>query len=102
MTQLEDDRFSRMEHFYGADDIDVETLEDLDLGDDGKVSSNTSSSSTHEPTFLFDRLATMQKICSFPIEKNSIRPLILTKANTRQYSRDLSFSGHRHSLSSLI
>ena len=26
-----------MEHFYGADDIDPETLEDLELGDDGKV-----------------------------------------------------------------
>jgi hypothetical protein len=26
-----------MEHFYGSDDIDPETLEDLDLGDDGKV-----------------------------------------------------------------
>jgi hypothetical protein len=37
LSQLEDDRFSRMEHFYGADDIDPETLEDLELGDDGKV-----------------------------------------------------------------
>ena len=44
MTQLEDDRFNRMEHFYGADDIDPETLEDLELGDDGKVSSNASPS----------------------------------------------------------
>jgi len=26
-----------MEHFYGTDEIDPETLEDLDLGDDGKV-----------------------------------------------------------------
>jgi hypothetical protein len=37
VNQLEDDRFSRMEHFYGSDEIDPETLEDLDLGDDGKV-----------------------------------------------------------------
>jgi hypothetical protein len=37
VTQLEDDRFNRMEHFYGSDDLDPETLEDLDLGDDGKV-----------------------------------------------------------------
>jgi len=26
-----------MEHFYGTDEVDPETLEDLDLGDDGKV-----------------------------------------------------------------
>jgi len=26
-----------MEHFYGSDEIDPETFEDLDLGDDGKV-----------------------------------------------------------------
>jgi hypothetical protein len=37
VNQLEDDRFSRMQHFYGSEDIDPETLEDLDLGDDGKV-----------------------------------------------------------------
>jgi len=37
VTQLEDDRFNRMEHFYGSDDIDAETFEELDLGDDGKV-----------------------------------------------------------------
>jgi hypothetical protein len=37
VNQLEDDRFNRMEHFYGTDEIDPETLEDLDLGDDGKV-----------------------------------------------------------------
>ncbi len=36
-NQLEDDRFNRMEHFYGTDEIDPETLEDLDIGDDGKV-----------------------------------------------------------------
>jgi hypothetical protein len=36
-TQLEDDRFNRMKHFYDADEIDPETLEDFDLGDDGKV-----------------------------------------------------------------
>jgi hypothetical protein len=39
VNQLEDDRFNRMEHFYGTDEIDPETLEDLDLGDDGKVKS---------------------------------------------------------------
>lgn len=37
VSQLEDDRFTRMEHFYGSDEIDPETLEDLELGDDGKV-----------------------------------------------------------------
>jgi hypothetical protein len=37
VNQLEDDRFSRMQHFYGSEEIDPETLEDLDLGDDGKV-----------------------------------------------------------------
>ena len=26
-----------MEHFYGTGEIDPETFEDLDLGDDGKV-----------------------------------------------------------------
>ena len=40
VNQLEDDRFSRMEHFYGSDEIDPETLEDLDLGGDGKVNQN--------------------------------------------------------------
>ncbi len=40
VNQLEDDRFNRMEHFYGSDEIDPETLEDLDLGDDGKVRNN--------------------------------------------------------------
>jgi hypothetical protein len=44
VNQLEDDRFSRIEHFYGSEDIDPETLEDLDLGDDGKVKSNDSNS----------------------------------------------------------
>jgi hypothetical protein len=37
VNQLEDDRFNRMEHFYGTEEIDPETLEDLDIGDDGKV-----------------------------------------------------------------
>lgn len=37
VSQLEDDRFSRMQHFYGSDDIDPETLEDLESGNDGKV-----------------------------------------------------------------
>lgn len=37
VNQLEDDRFNRMEHFYGSDELDPDTLEDLDLGDDGKV-----------------------------------------------------------------
>ncbi|CAF5175560.1 unnamed protein product, partial [Rotaria magnacalcarata] len=36
-TPLEDDRFSRMEHFYGSDEVDPETLEDLEIGDDGKA-----------------------------------------------------------------
>jgi hypothetical protein len=49
VNQLEDDRFSRIEHFYGSDDIDPETLEDLDIGDDGKVKSNDSN------YFFFDR-----------------------------------------------
>jgi len=40
INQLEDDRFNRMEHFYGSEEIDPETLEDLDLGDDGKVRNN--------------------------------------------------------------
>lgn len=42
-SQLGDDRFSRMEHFYDPNEIDPETLEDLDLGDDGKVKSEVSS-----------------------------------------------------------
>lgn len=37
VSQLEDDRFNRMEHFYGSDDIDPDTFEDLEIGDDGKV-----------------------------------------------------------------
>jgi hypothetical protein len=37
VSQLEDDRFSRIEHFYGSEDVDPETLEDFALGDDGKV-----------------------------------------------------------------
>ncbi|CAF2363792.1 unnamed protein product [Rotaria sp. Silwood2] len=37
VTQLEDERFNRMEHFYGTHEIDPDTLEDLDLGDDGKA-----------------------------------------------------------------
>ncbi|CAF1038237.1 unnamed protein product [Rotaria sp. Silwood1] len=37
VSQVEDDRFSRMEHFYGSDEIDPETLEDLEVGDDGKA-----------------------------------------------------------------
>lgn len=41
VTQLEDERFNRMQHFYGTDEIDPDTIEDLDLGDDGKVNSNT-------------------------------------------------------------
>ena len=32
-----------MEHFYDPNEIDPETLEDLDLGDDGKVKSEISS-----------------------------------------------------------
>ncbi len=37
VRQLEDDRFSCIEHLYGPDEIDPETSEDLDAGDDGKV-----------------------------------------------------------------
>lgn len=37
VTQLEDDRFNRMEHFYGADELDPDTFEDLEIGEDGKV-----------------------------------------------------------------
>lgn len=37
VSQLEDDRFNRMQHFYGADEIDSSTSDYLDLGDDGKV-----------------------------------------------------------------
>ncbi|CAF0809537.1 unnamed protein product [Rotaria sp. Silwood1] len=37
VTQLEDERFNRMEHFYGTDEIDPDTFEDLDIGDDGKA-----------------------------------------------------------------
>ena len=34
-----------MEHFYGSEDIDPETLEDLDIGDDGKVITEDSNRS---------------------------------------------------------
>ena len=37
VTQLEHDRFSRMQHFYDGDDVDSEALEELGLNDDGKV-----------------------------------------------------------------
>ncbi|CAF0972385.1 unnamed protein product [Adineta ricciae] len=37
VSQLEDDRFNRMQHFYDPDEIDSSTLEYLDLGDDGKA-----------------------------------------------------------------
>ena len=43
VNQLEDERFSRMEHFYDPNEVDPETLEDLDLGDDGKVNFRKSS-----------------------------------------------------------
>ena len=39
-NQLEDDRFNRMEHFYGSDEMEADMLEDLELGDDGKVNNN--------------------------------------------------------------
>jgi len=37
VTQLEHDRFSRMQHFYDGDDVDSEALEELELTDDGKI-----------------------------------------------------------------
>ncbi|UJR25408.1 hypothetical protein I4U23_006755 [Adineta vaga] len=37
ISQLEDERFNRMQHFYDADETDPSTLEDLDLGEDGKA-----------------------------------------------------------------
>jgi hypothetical protein len=83
-NQLEDDRFSRIEHFYGSDDIDPETLEDLDLGDDGKVKSNEFHCFFNQ-LFLCDhlRLVLILRICFIQIERNLIQQLILMKANIR-------------------
>lgn len=50
VTQLEDDRFNRMEHFYGSDEIDPESLEDFELGDDGKVNTKHSIFTTSHRT----------------------------------------------------
>lgn len=43
VNQPENDRFSRMEHFYADEEIDPETLEDFELGDDGKVRESDSN-----------------------------------------------------------
>jgi hypothetical protein len=82
VNQLEDDRFNRMEHFYGSDEIDPETLEDLDLGDDGKVRNNEVFGFFFEVKHLL-RLGMILKICFIPIEKNLIQQLIMMKANIR-------------------
>ena len=37
VSQLEDERFNRMEHFYDTDDIDPNTFEDLVTSNDEKV-----------------------------------------------------------------
>ena len=37
LSQLGDDRFNRIQHFYDTDEIDPATIGYLDLGDDGKV-----------------------------------------------------------------
>lgn len=37
VTQLEHDRFSRMQHFYDGEDVDSEVLGELESNDDGKV-----------------------------------------------------------------
>ena len=73
-----------MQHFYGSDEIDPETLEDLDLGDDGKVKQKDLLILNYSLLFfLYKRLVLTLKICFIQIEKNLIRQLILTKANTR-------------------
>lgn len=80
VNQLEDDRFNRMEHFYGSDELDPETLEDLELGDDGKVKELILC--FRHQVFLFRRV-TIRKICFTPIEKNSILLRIMMRANIR-------------------
>ncbi len=82
VNQLEDDRFNRMEHFYGSDEIDPGTLEDLDLGDDGKVKNESKEDYCDRVVVL--RLVMIQKICFIQIEKNSIPQPILMKPNTRR------------------
>lgn len=37
VTQLGDERFSRMQHFYDSDEVDPGTLEELESGSDGRV-----------------------------------------------------------------
>ena len=83
-NQLEDERFSRMEHFYDSNEIDPETLEDLDLGDDGKVKFSSIANDIYFD-HLF-RLDLIRKICFIQIEKNSIQQLISMKANIRRWS----------------
>ena len=53
VTQLEDDRFNRMEHFYGSDEIDPESLEEFELGDDGKVTEERLSFTSHRTADLY-------------------------------------------------
>jgi hypothetical protein len=69
-----------MEHFYGSDDIDPDTLEDLDLGDDGKVRNNEEF---YSKVIRLLRLVMMRKICFIQIERNLIQELIMMKANIR-------------------
>jgi len=85
VTQLEDERFNRMEHFYGTDEIDPDTVEDLDLGHDGKVKQKSRCSFLKFLLFFVLRLVMIQKICFIQIEKNLIQQLILMKANIRMY-----------------
>lgn len=71
-----------MESFYDSQDIDPETFEDLEIGDDGKVIFEFSLEITRRymmrnykliDYYLFFRLATILKICFIQIEKNSIQ-----------------------------
>jgi hypothetical protein len=79
-----------MEHFYGTDEIDPETLEDLELGDDGKVFNKRRYTYMYiEFLFFFKRLALIQMICFIQIERNLTQPLILMKTNIRMCFRDL-------------
>ena len=71
-----------MEHFYDSNEIDPETLEDLDLGDDGKVKFSSIANDIYFD-HLF-RLDLIRKICFIQIEKNSIQQLISMKANIRR------------------
>lgn len=82
VNQLEDDRFNRMEHFYGSDEAGPDTLEDFDLGDDGKVMNDKDYCLFFTKNFIF-RLVMIQKICFIQIEKSLIHILILMRANIR-------------------